>query len=79
MSSDKYRPINCSLHDYLLDRASKKANVRLEFKSESETETYTGRILDIFSTNGEEYLKGEDNFLIRLDRIRRMDDISFGE
>ncbi len=69
-----YKPINCSFHDLLLDRASRKVNCELAYEENGLRNKYNGKILDVYSYSGEEYLIGENNFKIRLDRIISLDD-----
>ena len=65
---DSYKPIDCNLYDvyirYIIDK--KKVSV---INLTNPHETITGRILDIFTQDGKEYLKMEDGIIKRLDQI----------
>ena len=70
-----YKPINCSFHDLLLDRASRKVISEIVYTAEEKRNTYRGKIVDVFSSKGEEFLEGEKEFVIRLDQIVSLDGI----
>lgn len=70
-----YSPINCSFHDILLDRITRQKNCKIQFKNENTIGTYNGLLIDVYSNKGEEYLVGENDFKIRLDKIISLDDI----
>ncbi len=70
-----YNPINCTFHDIMLDRITRRKNCIVQFKNESKIEIYKGKLIDVYSKEGEEFLVGENNFKIRLDRIVTVDAI----
>ena len=70
-----YKPINCSFHDLLLDRASRKVDSEIVYTVEEKKNSYQGKIIDVYSSKGEEFLKGENEFVIRLDQIVSLDGI----
>ncbi len=78
MSDIPYRPISCDEHDRLEAAAVEKREVEIEFEQKGVRQRERGRIDDIFSTEGEEFLRFRaDNGTveIRLDRIRDVREI----
>ncbi|SDL99290.1 hypothetical protein SAMN05660860_01628 [Geoalkalibacter ferrihydriticus] len=67
-----YIPISCSIHDELLAAVMAKEPCELDCLSESGTMTrICGRIVDVYSRVGAEYLQLEDGTTLRLDRLRK--------
>lgn len=75
----EYKPIQCGLYDILEDRIVRRVECALVFHKENETapQSYSGRLLNVFSQGGAEFLMLEQGKLIRLDRIVKLDDIDF--
>lgn len=74
---DKYRAISCDYYD-LLEIAALKANiVNIEFTQYGDSQKVESRITDIRTIEGEEFVFLENKIRIRLDKITRMDGISF--
>ena len=72
--NDKYVPINCSFHDQLLHWATKRQSVEIRFHDESNQQITTNSVIkDVFSTADAEFMKLEDDSLVRLDKIISVD------
>lgn len=69
-TSAPYEPISCAVHDRLEALAVKGKKVVLTYRNPlGETDRVRSRILDIFTSEGAEYLLLENGQRIRLDRI----------
>ncbi len=75
MTSRHYEPVSCDDHDLLEAAAMHKRDVELEFHLEGMTQKERGRIEDVYTSDGAEFVK----FLspagpidIRLDQIISM-------
>lgn len=76
-SEERYEPVSCDYHDELEAAAMHKKNVELEFDLEGVTQKGRGRIADVYTANGAEFVKfdSDDGQLeIRLDQIISMKD-----
>lgn len=75
----EYKPIQCGLYDILEDRIVRRVPCTLVFQKENETEaqSYSGRLMNVFSQGGAEFLMLEQGKLIRLDYILKLDEIDF--
>ncbi len=74
---DRYEPVSCDYHDELEAAAMHKKDVELEFDLEGVTQKERGRIADVFTANGAEFVKfatGGGQLEIRLDQIISMKD-----
>lgn len=72
MQDERYEPVSCDYHDQLEAAAMHKKDVELEFELEGVTQRERGKIADVFTADGAEFVKFEspDGPLeIRLDRI----------
>lgn len=77
MSEDRYEPVSCDYHDQLEAAAMHRSNVELEFDLEGVTQRERGRVEDVYTANGAEFVKFVSDsgpLEIRLDHI-----ISFRE
>ena len=77
MSEDRYEPVSCDYHDQLEAAAMHRANVELEFDLEGVTQRERGRVEDVYTADGAEFVKFVSDsgpLEIRLDHI-----ISFRE
>lgn len=77
MTEERYEPVSCDYHDQLEAAAMHKSEVELEFDLEGVTQKNRGRIADVYTANGAEFVKFESEsgpVEIRLDQI-----ISFRE
>ncbi len=70
-----YQPIDCSFHDLLLDRITRRSECSLEFYENGILSSFEGRIINIFSKNGEEFLVCDNQKTLRLDKIKSLDSI----
>ena len=77
MSEERYEPVSCDYHDQLEAAAMHKDEVELEFDVEGVPQKARGRVEDVYTADGAEYIRfaGENGKVeIRLDHI-----ISFKE
>lgn len=77
-----YRPIACSLHDELQLRALRGTPVSVRVRGPGdggEEEVCHGRITDLTSRDGAEYLVMESGRRFRLDQLLEVDGIAFGD
>jgi transcriptional antiterminator Rof (Rho-off) len=76
--TDPYSPIDCGLHDELQLRVMKGRAVDVTWVDTTGALRHrTGRLLDVFSRAGAEFLRLEDESEIRLDQLREVDGLSF--
>lgn len=69
-----YEPIDCSVHDRLEAFSVRGVPCRVEYATpEGEGRTSIGRILDVFTRAGAEYVHLEDGTEVRLDRLRSVE------
>ena len=72
---ERYEPVSCDYHDELELAAMHKQDVELEFDLEGVAQRDRGKIGDVFTSNGAEYvrfLSSKGPLEIRLDRIISM-------
>jgi Rho-binding antiterminator len=77
MTEERYQPVSCDYHDQLEAAAMHKNEVELEFELEGVPQKERGRIQDVYTANGAEFVtfaSDTGNLEIRLDQI-----ISFKE
>jgi len=75
MSEERYEPVSCDYHDELEAAAMHKQEVELEFDLEGVTQRDKGKIADVYTANGAEFVKfvaGAGPIDIRLDHIISM-------
>jgi Rho-binding antiterminator len=75
MENERYKPISCDYHDMLEAAAMHKTPVELEFDLEGVTQREKGRIADVYSADGAEFIKFDSEsgpLEIRLDQIIAM-------
>lgn len=77
--NQKYRPIDCNFHDLLLDRATRKSIVDLEYISLKGKQVKQIIIKDVYTKQGEEFLLMKSGETIRLDQIVSLDGIVLPE
>lgn len=78
MSPD-YRPIDCGLHDELQLRVLRGRSVEVRWiEADGDERRSVGRVTDVFSRDGAEYLRLEDGRDVRLDHLALVDGIPFG-
>ena len=77
MDQERYEPVSCDYHDQLEAAAMHKQDVELEFDLEGVTQRDRGKIADVYTAHGAEYVKFDSSqgpLEIRLDRIISMRD-----
>lgn len=72
--NERYRPIDCTFHDELELRALRRVRCELVYRNDAGAElSRSGRIVDLVTRDGEEYLRLDDGTEVRLDRLIRVD------
>lgn len=71
-----YKPINCDYHSIIESYATKKLIVEIIFYSEKIEKKVRSRIIDIYTTKGEEFLTLVNGENVRLDDIKSIDGIA---
>lgn len=77
MTNEPYQPVSCDYHDLLEAAAMHKNEVELEFELEGVPQKERGRVADVYTADGEEFIRFDSpkgQVEIRLDHI-----ISFRE
>ena len=72
MTEERYEPVSCDYHDQLEAAAMHKAAVELEFDLEGVTQKERGRIEDVYTADGAEFVRFVSDsgpLEIRLDHI----------
>lgn len=70
MKSEEYKPINCDLHDHYLEYATFKKPVTVTYTDGNEIKKISEvTIIDVYTSNKEEFMKLSDDTIIRLDKI----------
>lgn len=78
MSGRPYRPIECGLHDILLDRATRQVVEAIRHRAADGSETITtDRIVDVYTAEGAEYLRTAGGVVVRLDDLRGVGAVEF--
>ena len=75
MTEPQYEPISCDYHDQLEAAAMHESDVELEFELEGVQQRERGKIADVYSSDGAEFVKflsARGPIEIRLDRIISM-------
>ena len=73
-----YTPIACSLHDELQLRVMRGREVGVLWTDErGRKHERTGRLRDVFSRDGAEFLSFDDGLEVRLDRLVQVDGLAF--
>lgn len=75
MSEERYEPVSCDYHDQLEAAAMHKNVVELEFDLEGVTQKERGRVEDVFTADGAEFIRFAADagpLEIRLDHIISM-------
>ena len=75
MSDEPYEPVSCDYHDQLEEAAMHKREVELEFDLEGVSQRETGRVEDVFTSAGAEYVRfrgAQCQLEIRLDHVISM-------
>jgi Rho-binding antiterminator len=75
MSEERYEPVSCDYHDQLEAAAMHRSEVELEFELDGMTQKERGRVEDVFTADGAEYIRfssPKEQLEIRLDHIISM-------
>ena len=73
--ASSYEPVACSFHDELGLRMMRGRPCTLVVDDGEQTETIEAVLVDVFTEGDAEYVRLGDGRRIRLDRIRRVDDV----
>lgn len=74
-----YKPVSCDFHDELTAASTRGSEVELAFEMNGEVQRQRGKVKDVYSADGEEFVRFEtpgDSVKIRLDQLREMREIS---
>jgi Rho-binding antiterminator len=77
--NDAYEPVSCDYHDQLEAAAMHKQKVELEFALDGVSQKEEGRIADVYTADGAEFVKFEadgEPLEIRLDQIISMRELT---
>jgi Rho-binding antiterminator len=75
VTENKYRPIDCSVHDMLESTAVRRTVARFVVRGEDgTTSVIQDRIDDLFARDGAEYMRTAGGQEIRLDRLASVND-----
>jgi Rho-binding antiterminator len=77
MDEERYEPVSCDYHDQLEEAAMHKKDVELEFDLEGVAQRDRGKIADVYTSQGAEYVRFDSSkgpLEIRLDHIISMKD-----
>ena len=74
-NSDAYEPVACSFYDELGLRMMRERPCTLVVDDGERTEMIEAVLADVFTEGDAEYVRLDDDRRIRLDRIRRVDDV----
>ena len=74
-NSDAYEPVACSFYDELGLRMMRGRPCTLVVDEGEQAETIEAVLADIFTEGDAEYVRLDDDRRIRLNRIRRVDDV----
>lgn len=72
MSEGKYEPVSCDYHDELEAAAVTRKDVELEFDAQGVRQRERGKISDVYTDDGAEFVKleaGNGTVRVRLDEI----------
>jgi Rho-binding antiterminator len=75
MTEERYEPVSCDYHDQLEAAAMHRQEVELEFDLEGVTQKAKGRVEDVYTANGAEFIRfaaDSGPLEIRLDHIISM-------
>ena len=77
MTEERYEPVSCDYHDELEAASMHQEDVELEFDLDGVIQRETGKIADVFTAEGAEFVRftaGAGPIDIRLDHIISMKD-----
>ena len=77
MSEEHYEPVSCDYHDELEAAAMHRKEVELEFELDGVTQKERGRVEDLYTSDGAEFIRfaaDSGKLEIRLDHIIAMKD-----
>lgn len=70
-----YKPISCDFHDELTAAATRGQEVEIEFEMNGETLRQRGKVKDVYTADGEEFVRfntPSESVKLRLDQLRQM-------
>lgn len=76
---DAYQPIDCNVHDQLLERATFGRPTEITYRNDQGGLVVCRDVIeDVFSRSGSEYLRLRAGIEIRLDKVIRFGDVGEG-
>lgn len=78
MAEEPYTPVSCDYHDQLEAASVTKKDVEIEFDEQGVHQRERGRIADVYSANGQEFVRlenGDGSREVRLDHITNFKEI----
>jgi Rho-binding antiterminator len=72
MTEERYEPVSCDYHDQLEAAAVTKKEVELEFDAQGVRQRERGKISDVYTDSGAEFVNleaGNGSVRVRLDQI----------
>ncbi len=76
IETNKYIPIDCGFYDRIELAIMRKSQVNLTIEEAGVESTLLTKMLDTVQANGAEFVKLEDESMLRMDQIVSMDGIS---
>lgn len=75
----KYIPIDCNYYDLLLDRLTRKVVSNISFLDPISQEVINteAHIVEVFTQQGEEFMRLSNGILLRLDYLLRIDGFEY--
>lgn len=70
-----YKPVTCDFHDELTAAATRDQEVELEFEMNGETQRQRGKVKDVYTADGEEFVRfntPSESVKLRLDQLKQM-------
>lgn len=74
----EYKPVSCDFHDELTAAATTGREIVLEFEINGETQRERGKVHDVYTAEGEEFVRfitGDASVKLRLDQLHSIHDV----
>ena len=75
----EYEPIQCGLHDIIEDRIVRRVECSVVYRVQGgeATRSYSGKLADVYSRDGAEFVVLAAGESVRLDRVLKVDEVDF--
>lgn len=73
-----YKPVSCDFHDELTAASTRNAEVELTFEMNGEVQRERGKVKDVYTADGEEFVRFEtpgNSVKLRLDQLKEMREV----